>query len=236
MAETQSYDFTRTLGYLISKVKQNLKMDDGNDINFYNYAEDFLRDLNSDTFPRIKEYRADTPIDNNVIIVPTDWNGWTKIGYESGSQVVPLGNNDNLAFNSKIEISPSSDNNDDELTLPDTFYNLYWPSQIPRTPVPTFRVSYRERKIYIDPMVKIPNFYMEYISSCLDIEDGLLVHPFYQTGLMLHLQYWISMHTPTRRQDAPTYKMLLDSETERYRDRTAPTSLDIITAFHRVMY
>jgi len=229
-----SYNFTVPLGRLVSRLMSNMKLSDEDEENLYDYAEDFLRDLNSDTFPRTKVYEDDV-LPSSVINFPKDMLGWSKIGYKSGSQVVPLGNNDNLAFNDNLEVTPTPDQVDNIL-LPNAFYELYWPLELPRTPVPTFRINYGSRKIYIDPQVKIPNFYMEYLSSCVDIDAGLLIHPFYQTGLLLHMRYWISMDTPNRKSDVPTYRALLDAETERYRQRTAPTSLDILTAFKRVLY
>lgn len=233
--EAVSYSSTRTLGYIIAKVMTNMRLSDEDENNLYNYAEDFLRDLNCDTFPRVKEYRQNLPIKNNIIVFPKDFMGWLKIGYESGNQVVPMGNNDNLAFNDN-PITKTAQDEADDITLPETFYRKYYPYEIPRTPVPTFRINYSARKIYIDPHVKIPNFYMEYQSDCLDLDKGLLIHPYYQTALQAHLYFWISMHTPSKKADAATYSALLAKETKLMRDRTAPSSLDIVTAYHRVLY
>jgi hypothetical protein len=231
-----SHNFTGPLSKFVNRIINNRRLSAEVETNLYDYAEDFLRDLNNDTFPTIKEFRIDPKnIVNNVVNFPADMIGWGKIAYESGTQVVPLGNNDNLAFNNRIEITPSP-NQIDDVFFPDGFYQLFYPRGIPRTPVPAFRINFKDKKIYIDPQVNIPNFYMEYLSDCLDITKGLLIHPFYQTGLLLHLEFWLCMHTPSMKSDTPMLKDLLDSETEKYRSRTAPSSMDILTDFKRVFY
>lgn len=236
MAEQKSHSFTAPLSKVVNRLINSRRLSDEVETNLYDYAEMFLRDLNSDTFSTIKEFTIDKQdIENNIIIFPSDMIGWSKIGYMSGSQVVPLGNNDNLAFNNNLEVTPDQ-NQIDEVEFSTAFYNRFYPRGIPRTPVPTFRINFKARKIYIDPQVNIPNFYMEYLSDCQDITKGLLVHPYYQTGLYLHMDFWLCMHTPSLSSNVAMLKSLLDEETEKYRNRTAPSAMDILTDFKRVFY
>lgn len=236
MSTQKTHNFTRPLSKLVNQIINNRRLSVEAETNLYDYAETFLRDLNSDTFPTIKEYRVDKQdIENNIIIFPSDMIGWGKIGYESGSQVVPLGNNDNLAFNNNLEVTPDQ-NQIDDVEFSQAFYNRFYPHGIPRTPVPTFRINFKARKIYIDPQVNIPNFYMEYLSDCLDITQGLLIHPFYQTSLLLHMDFWICEHTPGLNSHVGTIGPLLDRAMAKMDDRFAPSGMDILTDFKRVFY
>ena len=109
-AAPKGHNFTGKLSKFVNRVINTRRLDPSYETNLYDYAEDFLRDLNSDTFPRLKEYRADPEdIENNLIKFPGDMIGWGKIGYESSGQVVPYGVNDNLAFNSRIELTPDTE-------------------------------------------------------------------------------------------------------------------------------
>lgn len=237
--EKLNHSTSRTLQQIVDGVMRMMKLfpEDDED-RLYQYCESFLRDLKMDTYRTIKVFRNDLAnTSNKTIPFPPDMAGWLKIGYESGTQVVANGLNENLAINPRVN-TPAEQQRVDEVILADSYpyKNFYGRYLRPSPPVPTFRIDFANRVIVLDANIKLPNFYMEYISDCLDISNGLIVHPFFQTALEMHLMFWVSMHTPNRKSDASGYKGLLDVEIERMRERVSLSGRDIFSIFKQVMY
>jgi hypothetical protein len=232
---TQDVKFTQTLENVVAKVMRQMRLPEDDEDRLYDYAEDFLRDLNNDTFHKIKVYEGKIN-PNKTITFPPDFIDWMKMGYQVGSQIAPLGRSENLALNGKVVSVPTVM---DTIAIPFPWPASNYPDSpmfVPRTYIPTWQIDYSARQIKLDPMVKIPNFYMEYLADCIDVSCGILVHPFFQTALMAHMMFWISCHTPSRKGEVGLYQQRLDDEISKMRQRVAPSAQEIISDFRRVMY
>jgi len=228
-------NFTQPLENIVAKVTRQMRLPEDDEDRLYDYAEDFLRDLNNDTFQKIKNYQGTIP-PNKMIPFPGDFIDWIKIGYQVGTQIAPLGKSENLAMNNTNASVPNVLSN---ISIPLPFPASTYPDSpmyIPRNYIPTFQIDYTARVIRLDANVKIPNFYMEYLADTVDVSSGVLIHPFFQSALIAHMMYWISAHTPSRRSDVALYDQKLNEEIGRMRQRVMPSAQEIFSDFRRVMY
>jgi hypothetical protein len=233
--QKEEVHYTQTLKKIVGKVMRQMRLPEDDEDRLYDYAEDFLRDLNNDTFPTVKEFNGKAN-PNKTITFPPDFIDWLKMGYQVGTQIAPLAKSENLALNGKVV---SATTLLDSVAIPFPWPASNYPDSpmfIPRNYIPTWQINYKERVIKLDPMVKIPNFYMEYLADCVDVSKGVIVHPFFQTALILHLRFWISCDTPSRSADKSLYEQKLNEEIGRMRQRVMPSAGEIIADFRRVMY
>lgn len=227
--------FTQTLENLVAKVMRQMRLPEDDEDRLYDYAEDFLRDLNNDTFHKVKVYDGKAS-PNKTIPFPADFIDWLKIGYQVGTQIAPLSKSENMAINNRNVSIPTVF---DSVAVPFPWPASNYPDSpmfIPRNYIPTFQIDFTSRVIRLDPQVKIPNFYMEYLADCVDVSCGVLIHPFFQSALMAHIMFWISCHTPSRRGEVSLYEQRLNDEISKMRQRVAPSAQEIFADFRRVMY
>jgi hypothetical protein len=164
-------------------------------------AIDFLRDLNNDTVPTIKTERYGVP-PNRIIPIPKDFIDWTKAAtqFKEGIKL--------LAYNFQMSKGVSTANlpsiteygnpfllQTDSSNYPFMYMYGYGPTG---GRIQAFGNGGDLGSFSIDPINKVirlidnypfQNFYLEYLSDCMEHNDDTVVHPYCITAMKTCMKY-----------------------------------------------
>ena len=196
--------YRQTVTDVIKDVQGDLDLAPNTRFKLSNIARDFLRELNNDTLPNIKTQRFEIPA-NRIIPLPLDYVDWTKaaIQYQEGLKL--------LASNSQMAKGVSS-NGVPALFNGTNIWNMVQGAgnNIPYTylygfggyglsgrlqafgngnNLGYFTIDEIQNVIRLNPVLNIPNFYLEYLSDCSSNNDETEVHPYAIQCMKVYIKY-----------------------------------------------
>lgn len=193
-------------------------------------ARDFLREINNDTYSVIKTERFEIPA-NRVIPLPVDYVDWSKAAVQYAEGIKLLAYNYQMAQGVSTQNLPSATNgvnlyNFIQNDQGRTFQYFYGFGGIGGGRIQAFgngdnlgefSIDTVRRVIRINPQIEIQNFYLEYLSDCMEHNDDTVVHPYCIQALKTYLIY----HYLKNRKDMMyrDYEIALQVETRAMRKR-----------------
>jgi hypothetical protein len=163
---------------------------------------DFLREINNDTKPTIKTQRFDIP-PNRVIPLPVDYIDWSKAAVQYKEGIKLLSYNYQMAQGVSTQNLPSASANINLYNFLQTgssvqFQYLYGYGAGGSGRIQAFgngdnlgefSIDTVRRVIRLSPVIDLLNFYLEYLSDCMDHNENTVVHPYCIQAMKTYMIY-----------------------------------------------
>jgi hypothetical protein len=183
--------FRQSVTSIINDVIRELDLHANATLKLSGYAIDFLRELNNDTKPLLKSMRWDSIPPSRIIPFPLDYVSYVVVASQYQEGLKPLAYNYQMAQGVDMDNVPNMRSAQQlnglygNVGLPYAYANGYGFG------TGTGRVQafgngnnlgyFSEDKVQkvfrLDPDRHIPNFYVLYLSDCMEVNDDMIVDP-----------------------------------------------------------